>query len=94
MNIGWMDERLNIGWEDERMKTGWMEESIYAITGVPTFQMRHKSYTPERAWTLIKEFDQKEYIMASSNFNKDFGLNPGHAYSFIGTAEYNGVKLV
>jgi hypothetical protein len=78
----------------ENMNGGWMDESIYALAGVPSFNMRHTSFTADQAWAMYTEFDQKKYIMTAGNFNKAYNLVAGHAYSLIGTAVYNKEKLV
>jgi hypothetical protein len=71
-----------------------MDESVYALTGVPSFKMRHTAYPADRAWELFKEFDEKKYIMTCANFKSQHGLIAGHAYTLIATAEYNGERLV
>jgi hypothetical protein len=78
----------------EQMDGGWMDESIYAITGVPSMQFRHEQVSAGDAWNMFVKFDQKKYIMTCANFNDVYGLVPGHAYTLIGTAVYNGTKLV
>ena len=54
---------------------------------------------------MLKTFDKENYIMAGGTPGEDMwtenggpdkqgGLVPGHAYSIISAAEYNGIKLL
>ena len=58
-----------------------------------------------KLWTMLKTFDKENYIMAGGTPGEDMwtenggpdkqgGLVPGHAYSIISAAEYNGIKLL
>ena len=55
----------------ENMDAGFQVESLYALTGMPTFQLNHDKTTDSHLWSLISNFDRNDYIMTTSVIKTD-----------------------
>lgn len=49
----------HIGW-------GWMNEAFYILTGAPSVMMKPTGFTVDLFWDLLKDTDEKKYIMSSA----------------------------
>jgi hypothetical protein len=79
----------------ERMEGGNMAESLYMLTGMPTKSFSNSKYNNDDLWQLIKDMDEQDWVMTTSNHVKNHGLPSGHAYSLLGAKKLaNGTKLL
>jgi len=62
---------------------------------MPTIDLWYRSADKTKLWDIMKEWDQKKYVMAGG-FNEDKAnkLISYHIFTFIGVTEYKGQKLV
>lgn len=71
----------------ENMNGGQASESLYALTGMPTYTQKLSKATSDEIWARVNEYDSKGYIMTTSTASGKSldGLIDGHAYSLIGS---------
>jgi hypothetical protein len=51
----------------ERMEGGNMVESLYMLTGMPTKSFASAAYNNNDLYTLVKGFDDADWVMTASN---------------------------
>lgn len=82
----------------ENMNGGQEVESLYALTGMPTMNFKLTSKTEDDLWNTLNEYNNRNYVMCTGvsgdASEKREGLVMNHAYTLIGTGQYNGQKLV
>jgi hypothetical protein len=82
----------------ENMNGGLPSESLYALTGMPTVEFDTKTTSESLIWEYLSAADKRKYVMTASVSRQDKtdlkGLVNNHAYTLIGVAEYNKIKLV
>ncbi len=76
---------------------GHASQALRALTGAPSEAYQHDSLSVDELWNLVKEADQKNYVMCTSVGSEDYqnehqskGLATFHAYTLIGCAEGEG----
>jgi hypothetical protein len=74
----------------ENMNGGQEVESLYALTGMPTVNIVLATMSDSDLWNLLNSYDKLDYVMTSGVS----GLVMNHAYTLIGTAQFNGEFLV
>lgn len=76
------------------MTGGWMVAGMATLTGMPSKSFGNANLTEEQIWAQLSDWENKNYIMTTAVGASTLGLVGNHAYTVLGVAEYNGVKLV
>lgn len=76
------------------MRGGNVWEAFYLLTGMPAIAHKTGNMSETDMWNQIGNADAKKYPLSASCNNGFDGLVPGHAYTMLGVATVDGVKLV
>ncbi len=75
---------------------GLSSDVLVAFTGYPSIYMNIESYFNndyEKIWKIIKDYDEKDYILTTSTYDdisgESVGLVAGHAFTLISAKETN-----
>lgn len=77
--------KINVNYE--HIGWGWMNEALYIFTGAPSVLLKPSTFTVDQMWDLIRDSDEKKFIMSAACLNGAQGVVGGHAYSLIGAED-------
>ena len=69
----------------ENLNGGNQFEGMNALTGMPTRTVYHEDIKGADLFDLIKDADERKWMITGSNYQQIDGLPGGHAYTVIGT---------
>jgi hypothetical protein len=78
----------------QNLEGGNEPEAYWAFTGYPSESINHSSISEDSLWSLLNQWESKEYPTSAANQSPNFGLVAGHAYTVLGPRTYNGEKLI
>jgi len=77
-----MFAKVNVNYE--HIGWGWMNEAFYIFTGAPSVLLLTAKVSADDIWDLVKDADEKKFILSAACMTGSSGVIGGHAYSLLG----------